>query len=74
MRGQTAPWGASDFPTTVQSSSKEPYCFLSDQGLSLRGSAKDQKLPNLPLSKFLPHSVGERLWTEQKEGEREKGD
>lgn len=50
--------GVSDFSTTVWSSSRA--CFFSKQGFCLRDSAKDQNLPNLFLSKFLPQILSGR--------------
>lgn len=51
----------------------EPYCFLSNQGLSLRGSAKDQKLSNLLSSKFLPQILSGRKTINKAKKEKEKG-
>lgn len=70
MQGTLSPGRVSDFQP-LYGALAEPHCFFSKQGLCLRGSAKDQKLPNLLLSKFLPQTLSGRKTVDRAKRGRE---
>lgn len=71
--GQTVPRKFQTFRPLYRALA-EPYYVISKQGLCLRGSVNDQKLPNLLLSKFLPLNTQWKTVDRAKRGrESEKG-